>query len=193
MDIQSNNPRIKFNIVVLIGRLFAGDEEMQILTHSDELNRSYGENTDDPRRERTSPGRTEQDNPSVPESTCTFLQGTPVFKETRATVTVTSAVSSQSARGRGSSEKHGLPEDREGNEGGEEGVEGTSHFCSSPDEVCPAQSPNAGVRGGDPTLTITTWEAGWNVTNAIQVHLFINKHGQKPPPCLRQHFSSSLF
>ncbi|XP_077950010.1 vesicular inhibitory amino acid transporter-like [Gasterosteus aculeatus] len=149
-------------------RLFAGDEEMQILTHSDELNRSYGENTDDPRRERTSPGRTEQDNPSVPESTCTFLQGTPVFKETRATVTVTSAVSSQSARGRGSSEKHGLPEDRERNEGGEEGVEGTSHFCSSPDEVCPAQSPNAGVRGGDPTLTITTWEAGWNVTNAIQ-------------------------
>ncbi|KAM9339223.1 vesicular inhibitory amino acid transporter-like [Symphorus nematophorus] len=98
------------------------DEEMLILTHSDELNRTYSEDNrlpfdnitnqnntccDDTRRDR--PSVTEQDNPSMRErpalnlmgSTSTSWQESPLFKETRATVissgpstiTITSAVS----------------------------------------------------------------------------------------------------
>jgi len=103
-----------FNRVVLISRFFQQDEEMLILTHSDELNRTYGEDSrlpfdniadrnntssDDTRRNRTL-FQTQQDNPSVPESTSTLLQESPALKETRATVistgprtmTITSAV-----------------------------------------------------------------------------------------------------
>ncbi|KAK9531350.1 hypothetical protein VZT92_010780 [Zoarces viviparus] len=231
-------------------RLFQEDEEMLILTHSDELNRTYGEDStmpfdnianknntssDDTRRNRTSFRRngqslTEQDNPSVPESTSTFPQESPAFKETTATVistgpgtiTITSAVSTVDSlwfkntngygKGRRSSEMHAdkmgsnseekpsftqsqgnkrgacrmskgnmqnkrLSEDREEKQEGEETVEGTSQFCTSLDEerrmrrmslANPDESPNTGSRSANPTLTITAWEAGWNVTNAIQ-------------------------
>ncbi|XP_056284966.1 vesicular inhibitory amino acid transporter-like isoform X2 [Pseudoliparis swirei] len=222
-------------------RFFQQDEEMLILTHSDELNRTYGEDSrlpfdniadrnntssDDTRRNRTL-FQTQQDNPSVPESTSTLLQESPALKETRATVistgprtmTITSAVATPCChslwfkntnghgKGRrslktdadkmgsnseqnqsfnhsqgnktgssrtlsGNTQKQRLSEDGE-----EETVEGTSHFCTSLDEerrmrrmslVKPDQSPNAGCRSVNPTLSITAWEAGWNVTNAIQ-------------------------
>ncbi|XP_068433642.1 vesicular inhibitory amino acid transporter-like [Clinocottus analis] len=225
-------------------RLFQEDEEMLILTHSDELNRTYGEDSrlpsdnisnqnntssDDTRRNRTSfrsNDQSEQDNPSVPESTSIALQESPAFKETKATVfstrprtiTITSTVSTadsfwlrntngygkggrssemdademgsnseenqsvnQSQRinigscrtFRGNVQKQRLSEDGEEKKEGEETVEGTSQFCISLDEerrmrrislANPVQSPNTGHRG----LTITAWEAGWNVTNAIQ-------------------------
>ncbi|KAM8832368.1 vesicular inhibitory amino acid transporter-like isoform 3-T3 [Spinachia spinachia] len=165
-------------------RLFPEDEEMLILTRSDELNRTYGENLankndpdDPPKTSRTSAGGTEQDNPSVPESPSTFLPETTAFKETRASVistgpravTVTSAVSSgdafwfrntdgQCGKGRRSSEE-------EENGQGEDTVEGTSQVCTSCHEE---RRMSLRVGGGNPTLSITTWEAGWNVTNAIQ-------------------------
>lgn len=69
-----------------------------------------------------------------------------------------------------------LSEDGEEIKEGEESVEGTSQFCTSLEEerarrslANPVQSPDTGTKGLSPT--ITAWEAGWNVTNAIQVHL----------------------
>ncbi|XP_070706000.1 vesicular inhibitory amino acid transporter-like [Pempheris klunzingeri] len=95
-------------------RFFQEDEEMLILTHSDELNRTYGEDnrmplyniavnnstsSDDTRRNRTSfrrssSSQTEQDHPSMRDrpapnlmgSTSTSQQASPAFKETRTTV-----------------------------------------------------------------------------------------------------------
>ncbi|XP_070782453.1 vesicular inhibitory amino acid transporter-like [Enoplosus armatus] len=66
-------------------------------------------------------------------------------------------------------------EDGEEKKDREETVEGTSQFCTSLEEeratmslANPVQSPNTGTTGLNPTATITAWEAGWNVTNAIQ-------------------------
>lgn len=247
--------------VILISRFFQEDEEMLILTHSDELNRSYVEDnrlpsenianknntsSDDTRRNRTSFRRsslslTEQDNPSMRErpapnlmgSTSTLWQESPAFKESRATVistgpriiTVTSAVptegsvlfkttqsygqrrkssemqadkvgsnseenqSSNQNQGKnntsyrlagllgGYMQKQKIPEDGEEKREGEETVEGTSQFCTSLEEqrartslANPVQSPDASTTCLNPGPTISAWEAGWNVTNAIQVH-----------------------
>ncbi|XP_069564660.1 vesicular inhibitory amino acid transporter-like [Brachyistius frenatus] len=204
-------------------RFFQDDEEMLVLTQSDELNRTYTEdnrlpldsiastnNFDDIRRSRTpSRGKT----------------SSPAFKETRATVistgtktiTVTSAVSTEDSprwlentrrydKERRSSERAdkskteenrnqgnktrsnrlaGLPrgdvtnrrlsEDGEVTRAAEEPLEGTSQLCSSFEKertstslVTPAQSSSTGTTALNPSPTITTWEAGWNVTNAIQ-------------------------
>lgn len=68
-----------------------------------------------------------------------------------------------------------LSEDGEATKDGEEAVEGTSQFCTSLDEEresssSPVQSPSStGTTCLNPAPTITAWEAGWNVTNAIQV------------------------
>ncbi|XP_078030263.1 vesicular inhibitory amino acid transporter-like [Epinephelus lanceolatus] len=219
-------------------RLFQGDEEMLILTHSDELNRTYGEDirlpfdnitnttntsSDDTRGNRTSFRRhslslTEQVNPSIPASTSTLLQESPAFKETRATaistgprtITITSAVSSVDSlcfkntrnygKGRRASEtqadKMGSNSKENQNQGhkrgsyrlfrgnmhkqrlsedGEETMEGTSQFCTSLDDerarmslTNHVQSPDTDTTGVSHSPTITAWEAGWNVTNAIQ-------------------------
>lgn len=81
---------------------------------------------------------------------------------------------------RGNVQKQRLSEDGEEKKEGEETLERTSQFCTSPEEGRakmrlgnPVQSPNTATTGPglNPTPTITAWEAGWNVTNAIQVHL----------------------
>ncbi|XP_059212713.1 vesicular inhibitory amino acid transporter-like [Centropristis striata] len=221
-------------------RLFQEDEEMLILTHSDELNRTYGEdnrlpfdnitNRNNPssdgtrgNRARSSLSLTERDDPSLPGSSSTLLQGGSAFKETTAsvistgprTITITSAVcpadsvwfknttscgkgrrssetftdrtgseenlSSNQNKGnkrgsyrlfRGNIQKQRLPEDGEEKQ---EREERTSQFCASLEEerarmslANPDQSPSTGSTGLNPALTITAWEAGWNVTNAIQ-------------------------
>ena len=76
---------------------------------------------------------------------------------------------------RGDVQKTRFSEDGEETEEGEETVEGTSQFCTSLDEerarrslANQLQSPDTKTKGLTPT--ITAWEAGWNVTNAIQVH-----------------------
>ncbi|XP_076612894.1 vesicular inhibitory amino acid transporter-like [Chaetodon auriga] len=233
-------------------RFFQEDEEMLILTHSDELNRTYGEDNtspcddirnknnascEDTRRNR--PSLTEQDHPCTRErpapnpmgSTSTSWQESPAFKETRATVissgpssiTITSTVStadslwfkntrsygkrrrpsevqadrmgSNSEKNPSSNQNQGnkrrsyqlarllraneqkqrLLEDGEEKKEGEDTVERTSQFCPSLEEergrmswTNPAQSPSASTTGLNPAATITAWEAGWNVTNAIQ-------------------------
>ncbi len=74
-----------------------------------------------------------------------------------------------------------LSEDGEEEKEGEETVEGSSQFCTNPEEerarlslANPVHSPSTGTTGPglNPTPTLTAWEAGWNVTNAIQVHLY---------------------
>ncbi|XP_071370864.1 vesicular inhibitory amino acid transporter-like [Centroberyx affinis] len=65
---------------------------------------------------------------------------------------------------------------KEGEDGGEkqdrqEGVEGSSHYSTSlEEEGARLGLANRGVQSSslNPTPTITAWEAGWNVTNAIQ-------------------------
>ncbi|XP_041661966.1 vesicular inhibitory amino acid transporter-like [Cheilinus undulatus] len=66
-----------------------------------------------------------------------------------------------------------LSEDGEGREVGS--VEGTSQFCTSLQEersrrslANPVQRSSTRTSGVNPAPTITAWEAGWNVTNAIQ-------------------------
>lgn len=61
-------------------------------------------------------------------------------------------------------------------EGDDEAAEGSSQFCTSLEEertgmtlANPVRSPSAGTAGRNPPATISAWEAGWNVTNAIQV------------------------
>lgn len=75
-------------------------------------------------------------------------------------------------------QKHRLSKDGDENKEGVETVAGTSEFFKSLEEeratmslASPDQIHSADTRGPNPTATITAWEAGWNVTNAIQVHL----------------------
>ncbi|CAB1425961.1 unnamed protein product [Pleuronectes platessa] len=97
-------------------RFFEQDEEMLVLTHSDELNRTYGEDSRFPfdhitNKNTSSPSLSEQDTPALRERPAPDLPGSsstswpgdgPSFKETRATVistgprtiTITSTVSS---------------------------------------------------------------------------------------------------
>lgn len=225
--------------VDLISRFFQEDEEMLILTHSDELNRTYAEDNrlnfdttttkaktscDDTRTSR--PFVTEQDNPIMRDGS-TSWQDSPVLNETRATVissgpstiTITSVVSTpdplwfKNNRGYGKERKSsalgsnsevkpscnqnqgnkrrscqlaGLLEDNLQNQGifenegeakvGGETVEGTSQLGSRLEEARtgmitahPVQNSNTGTTGLNRPATITAWEAGWNVTNAIQV------------------------
>ncbi|XP_070843850.1 vesicular inhibitory amino acid transporter-like [Chaetodon trifascialis] len=76
---------------------------------------------------------------------------------------------------RANEQKQRLLEDGEEKKEGEDTVERTSQFCPSLEEergrmswANPAQGPSAGTTGLNPASTITAWEAGWNVTNAIQ-------------------------
>ncbi|GLD49612.1 vesicular inhibitory amino acid transporter-like protein [Lates japonicus] len=68
-----------------------------------------------------------------------------------------------------------LSEGGEEKKEGRETVEGTSQFCTCLEEeraqnsaADPFQSPNTDTTGLSPSPTITAWEAGWNITNAIQ-------------------------
>lgn len=224
----------------LINRFVQEDEEMLILTHSDELNRTYNEDHTLPFKPNTPRGNTrcdgasrnkstltEQNDPCTNEraaprrlkSTSASRQDSTVFKETRATVktsgpstiTITSAVSAadsiwfRNTEGCGkrfsemgaNSEKHpsfsedqskkkischqaGLLGDnmqtqrhvegegeKSGREESEEGTpEGERMRMTSAN---PVQNLSTGTAGRNPPATITAWEAGWNVTNAIQV------------------------
>ncbi|KAK5879844.1 hypothetical protein CesoFtcFv8_022923 [Champsocephalus esox] len=184
-------------------RFFQEDEEMLILTHSDELSRTYGEDNRLPLENITNRNNSSEDT----RRNGTFVQESPTLKESRATVistgprtiTITSAVSTSDSfwfqnsniygEGKRSSETDNTEENKtesyrmfrgktqkprlsERGEEGEETVEGTSQFGTNLEEEMakmslgnPVQSPNPGTKGLN---TITTWEAGWNVTNAIQ-------------------------
>ncbi|XP_040920893.1 vesicular inhibitory amino acid transporter-like [Toxotes jaculatrix] len=213
-------------------RFFQEDEEMLVLTHSDELNRTYGEanRSNKASFSQNNLSLTEQNAPNRnPAGSSTALQdNSPTFKETKATVistgartiTITSAVSTADSRWlknttsygkgkrssemqademgsnseenlsfnqdqgntsrshrlagllRGNIQKQKLSEDGEEQSEGKEMVEVTSQFCTCPEEerarvslADPCQSTSAGL---SPSPTITAWEAGWNVTNAIQ-------------------------
>ncbi|KAM8725845.1 vesicular inhibitory amino acid transporter [Acanthopagrus schlegelii] len=73
---------------------------------------------------------------------------------------------------RGNMQKRRLLEDGEEKMEGEEAVEGPSQFCPSLEEERARMSPELAASTGttdlNPSATITAWEAGWNVTNAIQ-------------------------
>lgn len=79
---------------------------------------------------------------------------------------------------KGITQKQKLCEDGEERRGEErETVEATPQLCGRLEEerrrmslADPCQSHSAGTAGLTPSPTITAWEAGWNVTNAIQVH-----------------------
>lgn len=185
---------------------------MLVLTHSDELNRTY---CDDARRKRErSPAQPHKDDPTIKEVS-------PCFKETRATVistgskslTITSAVSRGDSlwfkntrshhTGGSSSEMH--EESRKTEEDpsfdqvqgsrrdsyrvagliigreelrcsedidGEKDGEATSRSPSNQEKEGPGFSEansSQTITGVNSSPTITAWEAGWNVTNAIQV------------------------
>ncbi|XP_034555845.1 vesicular inhibitory amino acid transporter-like [Notolabrus celidotus] len=219
-------------------RFFQEDEEMLILTHSDELNKTYSEDSRVPfdkainqnkassddagttrsslRHNSLSPN--EQDNltrmerpDSTPkESTRSLCQESPPLKETRATVistgprtiTVTSAVSSADSHkvindrgygkrkrsavemeademGRNSEENPSFTKNQDGKRGSyrvvgkqnkEETVAGTSlkEECAQASLAGPVERLSTDISVVNPAPTITAWEAGWNVTNAIQ-------------------------
>ncbi|XP_056219439.1 vesicular inhibitory amino acid transporter-like [Seriola aureovittata] len=76
---------------------------------------------------------------------------------------------------KGNLQEQRLSEDGEERREGKQTVEGTSQFCTRLEEerarmsmADPCQSPNTGTTSLNPSPTITAWEAGWNVTNAIQ-------------------------
>ncbi|XP_028253679.1 vesicular inhibitory amino acid transporter-like [Parambassis ranga] len=192
-------------------RFFQEDEEMLVLTHSDELNRTY---CDDSRRQREgSPALPHKHDPTIKEVS-------PCFKETRATVistgskslAITSAVSRGDSlwfkntrrhhKGGSSSEMHEesrkIEEDPSFNQvqgsrrdsyrlagliigkeelrcsediDGEIDGEATSQSSSSQEKEAPGFSvatSSQTTTGVNSSPTITAWEAGWNVTNAIQ-------------------------
>lgn len=73
--------------------------------------------------------------------------------------------------------KQRLAGDEEGHKEQEEPEGRTSQFGTSAEEergrtslTNPVQSPSISTTSLTPSPTITAWEAGWNVTNAIQVH-----------------------
>lgn len=218
---------------VSLNRFFQEEEEMQVLTHSDELNRTYSEDNrlthdtitrenGETRRNRTS---SDQDHPTMREITEQGSTSTvcPAFKETTVissgtkNITVTTAVSPSDSflvkntrrcnKERRFSElltdqmgskredmqetkgshrvarflcadvlKWRFSEDGEEKKEGEGTAEGTSQLCDSRENeresinlAAPAQGADIGTSGVNPSPTITAWEAGWNVTNAIQV------------------------
>lgn len=66
-------------------------------------------------------------------------------------------------------------EDEGGKSGGEESKEGTAEGeRMRMTSAYPVQNLSTGTAGRYPPATITAWEAGWNVTNAIQVRHIIN-------------------
>lgn len=76
-------------------------------------------------------------------------------------------------------QKQRLTEEGEENKEEEEPARRTSQFCTGVEEerttmrlAHPVQSPSISTTSLNPCPTITAWEAGWNVTNAIQVHLY---------------------
>lgn len=180
---------------------------MLILTHQDQLDRTYEEDNratsrntscDDTQRSRRAQGK--------PASRPTGSTGSSLAasKETRATlvatgprtITTTSDVApadSLRLKGSKSSDTQGESNAEENqnqnqNQGGmrkprrplrkqgrPEAGERTSQRCTGVDgegprmnSVTPVQSPSVSTTTTSPT--ITAWEAGWNVTNAIQVH-----------------------
>ncbi|XP_075893578.1 vesicular inhibitory amino acid transporter-like [Nelusetta ayraudi] len=207
-------------------RFFEQDEEMLILTQSDEISRTYNEDQGLPvhvHATRNAIGGATKTRPEGATPNLTIgasWQDSQTFKETRATVissgpstvTITSALppadwlsSGRSycierrcaeSEGDGAENPHFIQEQGSKNkrkrahrlagplqdnmqnkgfsgyEGGGEGDEegGSSQSCTSLEEertgttlANPAQSPS-----GKPPNTISAWEAGWNVTNAIQ-------------------------
>lgn len=68
----------------------------------------------------------------------------------------------------------------------EESAEGTSEICTSLEEqrkilADPLQNLDKGTVGLKPPTTITAWEAGWNVTNAIQARILSFPHPSNHP------------
>ncbi|KAG7222656.1 hypothetical protein INR49_026265, partial [Caranx melampygus] len=82
---------------------------------------------------------------------------------------------------KGITQKQRICEDGEKRRGEErETVEGTPQLCDGLEGertrmslADPCQSHSAGTAGSTPSPTITAWEAGWNVTNAIQWPILI--------------------
>ncbi|XP_034018588.1 vesicular inhibitory amino acid transporter-like [Thalassophryne amazonica] len=209
-------------------RFFQQNEELLVLTKSDELSQSYGEDTrtplngitstKNPGLDDTRPNRaslketgllvtgqndlttsTEGDRPTTNGSTSVSWQESPAFKETRTTVisaglrtvTVTSAVSaadspwSKNIRtySKGRSRGSAVPADKMGSTmvDSEENLSDRQHLYQdiadsdmNKSEKIVEQNPQfyaskeASPTGLSPSPTITAWEAGWNVTNAIQ-------------------------
>ncbi|KAK2856043.1 hypothetical protein Q5P01_004778 [Channa striata] len=203
-------------------RFVQDDEEMLILTHSDELSRTYDEDnrstsehvtnrsTSCDHSRRNDGDLTVREKPPQNQmgSTKAPWQDSSSFKETRAslittgpkTITTTLAVSPSDAywfRNSGTYDRGGksldveadsagsnsqenpravghigmqrLSEDIGKKEAGEGPEDRTSQVCGTTDEdrasvslANPAQDPQTRFS------TITAWEAGWNVTNAIQ-------------------------
>uniref|UniRef100_A0A3Q3KUI5 Vesicular inhibitory amino acid transporter n=1 Tax=Mastacembelus armatus TaxID=205130 RepID=A0A3Q3KUI5_9TELE len=89
-------------------------------------------------------------------------------------ITVKTQEIGQTNRLDGNAKKEGLTEDGDEKKEGEEIEKGTSQFCTSEEDRIRmsmanlAQSPDTSTTGPNPSPTITAWEAGWNVTNAIQ-------------------------
>lgn len=84
----------------------------------------------------------------------------------------------------GNVQAHSLLEDEGDREDGEDSEAGTSQSCTSLEEerVISANvvhNPNTGTPGLNPAATITAWEAGWNVTNAIQVSDVSHTHKKR--------------
>ncbi|XP_074541976.1 vesicular inhibitory amino acid transporter-like [Halichoeres trimaculatus] len=208
-------------------RFFRENEETLILTHSDELNKTYSEDSrvlcdNTPNQNNTSrdvtgatssPSR--QNSLSCYEQDNLTTRGRPdpgtLRKETKAsvistgprTITVTSAVPSadsqkfQQNRSYGKRKRSAAEmeademasngednsrfiQNQDGKRGSyrlvtelnkEKSVAGAAQFCTSLTEECtqhPAERLSTRNSGLNPAPTITAWEAGWNVTNAIQ-------------------------
>lgn len=140
---------------------------MLILAHCDELSRIYGEDNCSEKSTTRAPDWVEAS----------------AFKETRAsvassgrgTVTVTTAVSTAdslrflNATDYDNSRRSSKIQDRGSSEETQsQGTQRTSHSLLEEEEGA-AEGRSEISLGGNPTRTITAWEAGWNVTNAIQV------------------------
>nr|XP_046230074.1 vesicular inhibitory amino acid transporter-like [Scatophagus argus] len=201
-------------------RFFQEDEEVLVLTHRDELNRTYGEDNRLPSDTITDTSNTccHDTRRNQPSQTALKETKATIVSSGSSTITVTSAVSTADSLKVKNSRSHGkegrfsemqadkmgsnseenpsfsqnfgekrkscrlagllrgtLLEDGEEKKGREETVEATSQLCACPEEeragtswANPVQSPGTSTTGLHPAATITAWEAGWNVTNAIQ-------------------------
>ncbi|XP_068199374.1 vesicular inhibitory amino acid transporter-like [Antennarius striatus] len=177
-------------------RFFQEDEEMLILTHSDDLNRTYQEENRCPFA--TTPNQlTDPDNSRSAPNPGISRQQIPAFKDTRAsiissgpsTMTVTSVVSTtdwvDSTRGYGKRRRSSTGEEpRTGSSkrrsyrlarqmGGKMWKERLFKDGGQREEgeetgKIPRFRTSQGPKDLSSTTSITAWEAGWNVTNAIQ-------------------------
>ncbi|KAM9798232.1 vesicular inhibitory amino acid transporter-like [Neosynchiropus ocellatus] len=150
------------------------DQEMMVLTHCDELNRTYGEDGRVPfdglagdDRAWITPSSEGLETPAPDLVASTSAKRVKSLKGSRVTMTSTGPQTSSVGPADGSIHPHTTQRRSDGPDGRPRASRQTRGEREE-GEVQAEQMSSGDSTGSKPAPTITAWEAAWNVTNAIQ-------------------------